>query len=215
VWATAFETCAAGAVFFILTVPLGLLTLRPLRLDVSPLARLAMAIGVGLCLALPALVVELATGGPWLVLPLAIGSLLFLRPGGSLLPPLRSVAPELIAALFLGLVALLANQGDAVGDSSGLSVRVGFDISDRAFYGRVAQELERAPIWAVENPAFAPLPLQYSYLPSLAGVLLHRYAGVDALAAFGTALPAIGLTFTGIAAAAAERRGLTGAPDNS
>ena len=201
-WGTAFETCVAGALFFTLTLPPGLLILRLLRLDVPSLARLAMAIGMGLCLVLSALVVELALGGPWLVLPLTVTSLLLLRPGRSLLPAVRAVAPELMAALFLGSAALLANGGDAVRDSSGLSVRVGFDISDRAFYGRVSQELERASIRAIENPAFAPLPLQYSYLPSLAGVLLHRYAGVDALAAFGTCLPAIGLIFTGIAAAA-------------
>ena len=56
-WGTAFETCVAGALFFTLTLPPGLLILRLLRLDVPSLARLAMAIGMGLCLVLSALVV--------------------------------------------------------------------------------------------------------------------------------------------------------------
>lgn len=202
VWAIAFETLAAGAIFFLLTTPPGLVALRLLRLEAPPLARLAVAIGVGSSLVLSVLVIELGLGVRGLILPLAAGSLLWLRPGRALVFSVRAIAPELGVAMLLGATALLANAGDAVLDPDGLSVKVGFDISDRAFYGRVSQELERAPIWAIENPAFAPLPLQYSYLPSLAGVLLHRYASVDALAAFGTCLPAIGLAFTGLAAAA-------------
>jgi hypothetical protein len=201
VWQTAFETLSGGAVFFTLTIPPGLLTLRLLGIVASPLARLSMAIGLGSAVVLSVLVVELTLGHHWLILPLTVGSLVALR-SGPLVATVRALAPELTASILLGALALFANAGDVVRDPDKLSVKVGFDISDRAFYGRVAQELERAPIWAVENPAFSPLPLQYSYLPSLAGVLLHRYASVDALTAFGTCLPAIGLTFTGIAAAA-------------
>ena len=202
VWAIAFETLAASAIFFTLTAPPGFVALRLLRVEAPPLARLALAIGVGTVVTLCVLVLVLGFGLRGLILPFATGSLLWLRPGRPPASSARAIAPELASAIVLGAIALLANASDVVLNPDGLSVRVGFDVSDRAFYGRVSQELERAPIWAIENPGFAPLPLQYSYLPSLAGVLLHRYALADALAAFGTCLPVIGLVFTAIAAAA-------------
>jgi hypothetical protein len=200
--APALDALFAGIVFLGLSLPPGFLFLRALRIQGPPLTRLALALALGLVIVLCALVLELLAGGPWLILPLSVGCLLLLKPDRGLGPPLRSMGPEIVASLLLGSVALVANGSDVFLDEGGLSVRMGFDVSDRAFYGTVSQELERAPLWRLENPAFAPAPLQYSYLPALAGVLVRRYAGVDPLVSFGTSLPAFGIFFTGLAVAA-------------
>jgi branched-subunit amino acid transport protein AzlD len=202
VLAAALLTLSSAVIFFGLALPPGFLLVRLSGVEAAPLPRLALAAGAGIPILMTTVALELLMGGPWIALPIALVSIVVLRPGAAFVASLRVVAMDLAAGCVLAMIAFMANFGDVTMRDGELSVRPGFDVSDRAIYGTVAQELERAPLWALENPGFAPLPLQYSYLPSLAGVLLRRYAGADALTAFGLVLPSICMIFTAVAAAA-------------
>ncbi|MEO8360453.1 MAG: hypothetical protein ABI672_10520 [Vicinamibacteria bacterium] len=199
---TMVESLRVGVIFLGLVLPSGYALLRWGRVKTTALASLALAIGLGLSAVLLALVVELALNGPWLIGPLAIVALVSLRRDLPSVASIRPLLPELCLACVLGALPLAVNGSDLLRSSDGISVRVGFDVSDRAFYGTVSQEMERVLPWNLENPAFAPLPLNYSHVPALIGVFLRRYAGADDLTSFGTSMPALGLIFTVVAAAA-------------
>ena len=53
----------------------------------------------------------------------------------------------------------------------------------------------------MENPLFAPVPIQYSLFPALAGHLVHAHTGADLVTTFLWQLPAIGVVFLGIGVA--------------
>ena len=53
----------------------------------------------------------------------------------------------------------------------------------------------------MENPLFAPVPIQYSLFPALAGHLVRAHTGADLVTAFLWQLPAIGVVFLGIGVA--------------
>lgn len=192
-----------GAIVFLgILVPPGLVAVRLAGIQAEGLVRFALALGFGFSLVLPIVLLEVNLGRPWFVLPVVALAIAASRPGPRHLKLLRAMAPDLVVPALLAALAVWVNAGDLSLGPDGASARVGFDVSDRVFYATVAQEVERAPVERIENPVFAGLPLQYSYMPSLAAVLLHRYGGVPVLQAWTTYLPALGLAFTGLAAAA-------------
>ncbi len=188
----------AAILFFGVLLPPGLVAVRLARIEATPLLRLAMALGFGFSMVLALLLLELQMGGPWLLLPTVAIAIGVSRPSLRQVTHLRGIAPDLIVAVLLACLALWVNAGDLRFGPGGVSARVGFDVSDRTLYAMVAQELERAPVQRMQNPAFAGMPLHYSYFPSLAAILLHRYAGVPLLQACTTYLPALGLGLTGL-----------------
>jgi hypothetical protein len=97
------------------------------------------------------------------------------------------------------VLAFFVNRPDIHADAAGLSLRPGFDVSDRIFYATVAQELGRAPIAAIQNPVFAGLPLQYAFLPCLLGLLLGVSTGTPLVVVFVLHVPVVGLFWVGAA----------------
>jgi hypothetical protein len=182
-----------------LLLPPGYALLHLLGSRLSGTARLAAAFALGYTVVLPLLWAEIRLGRPWLVLPVCAAALLWLRPGISSLRAARALAPDLGVALLLAAYAFVANVGDVSSLGGGVSVRYGFDVTDRLFYTTVAAELTRAPASAIENPVFSGTSLTYSYLPSLAGLLIHLYAGVPLLVVFVAQLPALAMFFVGVA----------------
>jgi hypothetical protein len=195
-------TLACLFVFLLALLPPGYLLLRLCRVSASGLAGIGIATAVGYSAVLPLFLAERALDLPFLVPLASLACLVALRPGRGALRALIHLLPDLAAPLGLAVLALVVNGGDLVSTQGGLSFRVGFDVSDRAFYGTLSQELLRAPLGRIENPLFAPLPLQYAYFPAVAGALLQFYTGIPALVIWMFHLPAIALAFTGLATAA-------------
>lgn len=189
-------TCLS--LFFLVLAPVGYLLLRaggrpPRQEDLG----LALALGYAV---VPALVLlELALGGPWLVVPaLLVAVWLLRREWPALLRPRRLLA-LLWLPLLLGALAAWVNAGDVRFGPEGIAFRAGFDVSDRAFYAMVAREVQRELPPATENPLFAGVPFPYSYFPSLLGLLFERLGGVPLLPVFLLHLPVVGLVFVGLA----------------
>jgi hypothetical protein len=199
---TALGPHAASVLAFLLSVvllaPPGFAVMRacgqPLRL-----ACLGTAMALGTAVVLPLLVLETALGGPYLVLPVVVASLVWVRPArldrADLPPPWACLG----VPLALVLLAATVNGSDAVLSSHGLGIRFGFDVVDRLFYGTIGQELLRAPITGAMNPLFADVPLQAPIFPSLFGVLLQRYGGASLIAASMYLTPAVLLGLTSLA----------------
>jgi len=185
-----------------LLLPPGYALARALRVDAGGLPGLAIALGLGYSTLLPLLLVSGSTVGPWLLLAVAGLCLAWLRPGLAALRALRGLAPSLLVPALLAAVAVVVNANDAVATPEGLSLRLGFDVADRAYYAAVAQELLRAPLGSIENPVFAGLPLQYAYFPSLTGALIQQFTSLPMLTIFLGVMPPLALFFVGLAAQA-------------
>jgi hypothetical protein len=194
-------TFVSLAVFAALVLPPGYAALRLARSSSGGIAGLAAAVGLGWAVVLPVLLLEVVSGARFLVLLMALGALAWLRPARGALRGARALAPDLVLPLALGALFLAANGSDFRQDDAGVSLRLGFDVSDRVYYSLVADELLRAAPHRLENPVQAPLPLQYSLFPALAGLLLRRYACAPGLAAFVWQLPALGAIAVGLAVA--------------
>jgi hypothetical protein len=181
----------ALALFVLLLAPVGFALLhwagRPLRPH-----DLGLALTLGYAV-LPALVLaEIALGLPWLALPLVLVCVLALRREWPAL--LRGGGWPGLLALPLALGALTAwvDAGDFLIGPQSAAFRVGFDVSDRAFYAMVARELLRSPPPLTENPLCAGVPFPYSYFPSLLGLLLGRHGQLPLLQVFLLHLPVLG-----------------------
>ena len=189
----------ALAVFVVVLAPPGYWVIQ--RLDgTAPHARdLALALGVGLATMLPLLWLERIAGAPVLVLPATALAVVALRkhwrhwlsPG---VGPFFVVLPAL-----LGGLAAWVDAGDVRWVADAASVRMGFEVTDRAFYSLVAQEILRDPIPPLQNPVFSGVTFAYSYFPALAGLLLHLYGGLDLLSVFQVHLPVVCFVFIGLA----------------
>jgi hypothetical protein len=195
----ALGTILSLAVVALLLLPPGYGALRLAGSRADGPAGLAAALALGWAIVLPVLLLEVALHGRYLVPALAVVCLAWLRPGRAAAVQARALLPDLALPLALGAMAYAANASDFRIGPGGASVRLGFDVADRVTYSLVADELLRAAPHRLENPLFAPLPMQYSLFPALAGLLLRGYAGADGLAAFLWQLPAIGLVFVGLA----------------
>ena len=185
-------------VFALLVVPVGYALLRAASGEAPRQTDLGIAAGVGFAVVMP-----LALAEGWLrapvLLPAAVVSVLSLRKElGRLFEP-RGLAAMLALPFLLGLLAALVDCGDMRADSGGLSFRIGFDVSDRAFYAMVAEEMRRAPPPLTENPVFAGVPFPYSFFPGLAGLVVHHYAGASLLEVFFCHLPVAAFMFIGLA----------------
>ncbi|HET7291757.1 MAG TPA: hypothetical protein VFM88_04980 [Vicinamibacteria bacterium] len=190
-----FALIAAAA----LLLPPGYAALRAAGVRASGMAGLTLAFASGFTLVLPLVWIEGRLGGPYLVVPCAVLCALWLRPGRAALEAVRSLRFELLLPLLFAVLAFLANRLDVQATSEGISFRPGFDVADRVFYAAVAEELGRAGPGGVENPVFAGLPLQYAFLPCLAGLLLGRYTGAPLTLAFLVQWPVVGLFLVGVA----------------
>jgi hypothetical protein len=164
------------------------------------LAQLGPALGLGYAALIPVLLLERTLAIP-LVAPLAaVCALGVARRLGR--PALTGAGGPLLASIAFGAFALAVNAADARPRAGGLDFKAGFDVSDRAFYAMVAQELARALPPSTANPAFAEVPLSYSFFPSLLVLWLHDWTGVAALAVAMLHLPVLGLAWLGLAAVA-------------
>jgi hypothetical protein len=191
----------------LLAVAVLVLTLAPpgywllLRLSgTPPRARdLALALALGFSTLLPLLWVERIAGAPVLVLPAVGLSVLALRREWR--HWLRVPVGRLFVAMPLALALLAAwvDGGDVRWAAGGASIRMGFEVSDRAFYALVAQEVLRDPTPPLQNPVFAGASFAYSYFPALLGVLLHLYGGLDLLSVFQLHLPVVSFAFIALA----------------
>lgn len=185
-----------------LLAPLGYALLRLLRLRLVGLPGLAVALGLGYAAAVPLFLLELSVGMPLVPVAAAL-CLVRLRPGRAQAAAARGWAVELALPLAAAGLALLVGWGDvATAPGGGFSFRVGFDVSDGAFYAAVGQELLRAPLTRLEVPMFAGVPLQYSLAPSALAALAARYSGLELLPVVTATLPAFGLFWTALAAMA-------------
>jgi hypothetical protein len=188
-------------VFALLMLPPGYAALRLAGSRGTGPGGLAAALGLGWAIVLPLVLLETMLGGRYLILPIVVVCLVWLRPGREALRQARTLLPDLVLPLALGLLFHLANASDFALGPAGASMRLGFDVGDRISYSLVADELLRAAPHRLENPLFAPLPMQYSLWPALAGLLLRAYAGASGLAAFVWQQPAIGAVCVGVAVA--------------
>lgn len=205
------ELLRAAAVLAVVALPLGEALLRLLRVPAgAPLVRLALGACLGVFVAVCAFLAEVALGLPLVVLPCALVALVAVRPSASTLRAARALAPDLALPAVLALLALWANAGDWSLGPEGARLRLGFDVADRVYYALVSQELQRAPLTAIENPAFGGLPLSYSLLPPALAGLLSTYAGIDSVASCVRVLPALGIFLVGLCASALCRE--LGAP---
>lgn len=193
------ELLASVCIFLLLVAPVGYALLRIVIRGPQQQTDLAVALGVGFAALMPLVLVETWLRAPILVLPAAILSVLSLRHELRRLLEPRGLAALLALPLLLASLAVLVDCGDMRADPVGLSFRVGFDVSDRAFYAMVAGEMRRAPPPSTENPLFAGVPFPYSFFPALAGLLVHRYAGASLLGVFLCYLPAAAFLFIGLA----------------
>ena len=192
-------TILSLAVFALLLLPPGYAALRLAGSRAEGPPGLALALALGWAIVPPVLLLEIALHGRYLVPALAILCLAWLRPGRAAAAQARALLPDLALPLALGAIFYAANASDFLVGPGGASVRLGFDVADRLDYSLVADELLRAAPRHLENPLFAPLPMQYSLFPALAGLLMRGYAGTDGVAAFVWQLPAIGVVFVGLA----------------
>lgn len=195
------EAILSGVVFAALLLPLGYAALRVAGSSEDGLAGLSAALGLGWSLALPLVLIELQLGGRYLVIPVALACLAWLRPGRAALAGLRALVPDLLLPLAFAALVYAANSSDFERGPAGASLRVGFDVADRVTYALAGDEVLRARPDRLEHPLFAPLPAQYSIFPSLAGLLLRQYAGASSLPAFVVHLPVIGSLWVGVAVA--------------
>jgi hypothetical protein len=192
-------TILSLAIFALLLLPPGYAALRLAGSRTDGPAGLAVALALGWAIVLPVLLLETALSWRYLVLALAVLCFAWLRPGRAAAVQARALLPDLALPLALGAIFYAANASDFLLGPGGASVRLGFDVADRLTYSLVADELLRSPPHRLENPLFAPLPMQYSLFPALAGLLLRGYAGAEGIAAFVWQLPAIGAVFVGVA----------------
>lgn len=193
------ELVASVGIFVLLVAPVGYALLRIVTRAPPQQADLAVALGVGFAAVMPLVLAEAWLRAPILVLPAAILSVVSLRHELKRLLEPRGIAALLALPLLLASLAVLVDCGDMRVEPGGLSFRVGFDVSDRAFYAMVAEEMRRAPPPTTENPLFAGVPFPYSFFPALAGFLVHRYAGASLLGVFFCYLPAAAFLFIGLA----------------
>ena len=188
----------ALAVFVLLLAPPGYWLL--LRLEgAPPRARdLGLALGVGFAAMVPLFWLERLLGAPVLLLPAAVIAVLALRAEWRRWAdvPLRSL---LVMPAILGLLAAWVNAADVRWDAGGATVRLGFEMADRAFYALVAQELGRDPSPPLQNPFYSGVTFAYSVFPPLAGLLLRVYGGLDMLSVFQVHLPVVSFVFLGLA----------------
>lgn len=189
----------ALAVFGLLLAPTGYWLIH--RLDgTPPRARdLGLALGVGFAAVIPLLWLERVAGLPVLVLPATVASVVALRRQwrGFLAEPVG--LPFLLLPLALAALAFWADAGDVRWSGGAASVRLGFEMADRAFYALVSQEVLRDPTPAMQNPLFAGVTFAYTYFPALAGLLLHLYGGLDLLSVFQVHLPVVSFAFIALA----------------
>lgn len=193
------ELLASVGMFVLLLAPVGYALLRALTRAPQQQADLALALGVGFAAVMPLLLAEAWLRAPILVLPATVLSVISLRNELKRLLEPRGLAALLALPLLLASLAVLVDGGDMRVEPAGLSFRVGFDVSDRAFYAMVAQEMRQAPPPITENPLFAGVPFPYSFFPALAGLLIQRYAGAPLLGVFLCYLPAAAFLFIGLA----------------
>jgi len=193
---------AAGAFLSLLFVVgllgvVGYALLQLLLGDSLEAADFGTALGVGYSVVLPLAAAERALGWHLLIVPAWLLSAWWLRRRW------RAIATgELLRALVLPaalvLLSLVANAGDIRFGPGTIAFRAGFDVSDRAFYGLVGQELLRALPPSLEHPLFSGVSFTYSFFPALLGVLLHAYAGAELLTTFMVYLPAVSFALIGI-----------------
>jgi len=193
------EALAPVGIFVLLVAPVGYALLRRVTRAPQQQSDLALALGVGFAALMPLVLAEAWLRAPVLVLPAAILSVFALRNEWRRLLEPRGLMALLALPVLLGSLAALVDCGDMRTDPAGLSFRVGFDVSDRAFYAMVAEEMRRAPPPSAENPLFAGVPFPYSFFPAMAGLLLHRYGGASLLGTFLCHLPVAAFLFIGLA----------------
>jgi hypothetical protein len=195
----ALGVLAGVAAFVLLLAPPGYWLLRragggpPRALD------LGLALGAGWSAVLPLAWLERVLGAPVLVLPAAALSVVALRREWAFWLNPRPARAFWLLPLAAAALAFWVDRGDARWAGGGASFQAGFDVTDRAFYALVSQEIVRSPPPAMENPLFAGVPLSYSFYPPLAGLLLQLYGGQTALSASLLALPVAGFAFLALA----------------
>ncbi len=183
--------------FILLLAPVGYATLRAcgLRPQASDLG-LALALGYSIVPAL--LLAELHLGGPWLVLPTVVLSVVAMSRHWEHFLDARAWLVMLAPPLLLAGFGLWANGGDVAVVDGEVRFKHGWDVFDRAFYAAVAGAARRAPPPDTENPLFAGVPAPGSYFPALLGLLLQRYAGGSVVPLVLIHLPALGLFLLGL-----------------
>lgn len=189
----------ALTVFLLMLAPPGYwLLLR--CVGTPPCARdLSLALALGFTALLPLFWVESTLGAPVLVLPAVALSIIALRREWRHWLEVPLGALFVAMPLALGLLAAWVDGGDVRWTAGGASVRMGFEVTDRAFYSLVAQEVQRDPLPPLQNPVFANASFAYSYFPALLGLLLHVYGGLDLLSVFQVHLPVVSFVFIGLA----------------
>jgi hypothetical protein len=175
------------------------------------------ALGVGYSVVLPLAMAERALGWPLLIVPAWVLSALWLRRRWRAIATIELLRGLLLPAALV-VLSLVANAGDIRLGPGTIAFRAGFDVSDRAFYGLVGEELLRAIPPGLEHPLFSGVSFAYSFFPALLGVLLDAYTGAGLLTTFMVYLPAVSFALIGITVdsllreigeTSSRRRGLT------
>jgi hypothetical protein len=196
-WALAAEVARSVFVGLLLLGPIGWALMWMARATPCEPGDLGTAVGVGYSITLPLMLAERALGAPVLILPFWCLCLVLLRrQWGRLLN--RELLRCLVLPLALGLLVFAVNLGDIRFAEGGLSIRAGFDVSDRAVYAVVGEELLRALPPAMQHPLFSGAPFAYSLFPSALGGLFHLYAGADMLPTFLLSLPTFAFVLIGL-----------------
>ncbi len=189
------DLAASTAVALFLVAAPGFALLRWARLDSHDSPSVGPALALGYTAVLPLRLLELHTGLP-LVLPAAAVSILRIQP--CRLRPTRAAVASLLLPLALGVIAFCVCAGDVREEpGGGYEFRVGFDVSDRAIYAMISQELTRSAPPSAQNPLFAGAPLTYSFFPCLFGSLLERYGLASSPDIFLWHLPALAFVMLG------------------
>jgi hypothetical protein len=196
---------AAVVVFVLVLAPPGYWLLRRCGGVPARAQDLALALGLGYASVLPLVWLESALGAPVLVLPAVALAVIALRADWRHWLEGRSSLALFLLPVLLGVLAFAVNVGDARWDEAGASFASGFEVTDRAFYALVSQEVRRAPPPAMQNPLFAGIPFAYSFLPALASLLVQTLAGEGALVTNLLHLPVLAFVFIGLAADALLR----------
>jgi hypothetical protein len=190
---------AGTLAFVLLLAPPGYWLLRRAGGGAPRALDLGLALGVGWSAVLPLLWLERLLGAPVLVLPAVALSVIALRREWAGWPTPRPDRLFWLLPVLAGALVFWVDGADARWDAAGASFRAGFDVTDRAFYGLVSQEIARSPPPSMQNPLFAGAPLSYSFFPALAGLLLHLYGGQAVLTASLLVLPVAGFAFLALA----------------
>ncbi len=183
--------------FIVLLAPVGYATLR--ACGRRPAASdLGLALGLGYAIVPGLFLAELRLGGPWLVLPTVMVSVVAMRRDWQRLLDARALARMLVLPLLLAGFGLWVNGGDVSIVGGEVRFRHGWDVFDRSFYAALAGAVRRAPPPDTENPLFAGVPVPYSYFPILLGLLLQEYSGASLVPVVLVHLPALGLFLLGL-----------------